>query len=173
MHRSLKIYRFQYAPVGTGSTVRHPTPSAPWPCHAQLTHQPAVSPAKENCRRCPTRRTGDVERRPPGDGSLASREGGEGFPNTSGDVSLPGSPPHQFQHNYTYSNFKIDRLHSKFKVKIYSKSKIIYFTLISIYFYINREKNRKNVQKWISETGVRIEKQSKVNEIAAPTLNPT
>ena len=42
----LKMCRFQHAPVGTASNVRHRPPSAPRPCHACPTHQPFVTPVK-------------------------------------------------------------------------------------------------------------------------------
>ena len=51
-------------------------PLAPRPCHARPTRQPSVSPTKY-LQPCPTRRAGGVERRPPGDGSLTPRGGGE------------------------------------------------------------------------------------------------
>ena len=48
--------------------------------HDRATPAPRISPLsppRKNGRRCPTRRVGGVERRPPGDGSLAPRGGGE------------------------------------------------------------------------------------------------
>ena len=70
--------------------------------HDRATPAAHISPRcpwQQNCHRCPTRRAGGVEWRPPGDGSLAPRErggfaGNEGFTNTSGAVFRPGSPPH-------------------------------------------------------------------------------
>ena len=134
---------------GLSDPPRHHDRTAPAP------HISPQCPRRKNCRRGPTRRAGGVERRLPRDGSLAPREGSgsavkEGFPNNSGAVSLPGSPPHYLQHNCRHTNFKIDRLHTKYKIK--------YSTLISRLKQKKSEKNRQNVKIWISETRVRIEK---------------
>ena len=57
--------------------------------HDRVTPAPHVSPRcprRKNCRRCPTRPVGGVERRPPGERSLPPRERGG---------SVPGrAPPH-------------------------------------------------------------------------------
>ena len=54
--------------------------------HDRATPAPHISPRcprRKNCRRCPTRRAGGVERRPPGDGSLPLRERGGSAPTES------------------------------------------------------------------------------------------